>query len=384
MPAHTPSDPSVRFVTRTADIAASDWDALRDAEDAPFSRHAFLALLEQSGSVGAASGWHPCHLLLAGDDGRPRGVMPLYLKEHSYGEYVFDWAWAHAYQQHGIDYYPKLVSAIPFTPATTAKMLARDEDARDAMLGGLRRFAEDQPVSSVHALFLPDEEIDILAADGYLVRHDHQFHWHNQDYEDFDHYLSRFTSKKRKNIRAERRKVAEAGVRFRWLRGAEAGAGDWHIMHALYQDTIAQHGGMPYLEAAWFEGLAGAMGDEVALLQGRIGERVVCSALYFLGRSTLYGRYWGAAGFLPGLHFETCYYQPIEFAIGQRMARFEAGAQGLHKLSRGLAPHTTRSAHWLKHPAFYDAVERYLAQERGEQARYTRLLDESLPFRRDR
>jgi uncharacterized protein len=378
----------LRHCTSIDEIPRSTWNSLLEASDTPFIRHEFLSLLEDSGCVGPGTGWTPCHLLAEEEtavDGErgARGVMPLYLKQHSYGEYVFDWAWAHAYQQHGIAYYPKLVCAIPFTPVTSRKLLVRDHDPATsrAMINAIAQFATDNPLSSIHALFMSDEEVSLFEDCGYLQRHDNQFHWHNRGYHDFDDYLSQFTSKKRKNIRAERRRVAECGVRFQWLSAASSREVDWIGMYQLYRTTIAEHGGIPYLTPEFFLGLPRAMPDHALLLQGSLAGTVVCGALYFAGSGSLYGRYWGTNQFIPGLHFETCYYQPIAYAIEHGLDLFEAGAQGLHKLSRGLAPSTTRSVHWLSHPGFRDAVDRYLQSERHEHAQYTRVLRESLPFR---
>ncbi|KAA3621534.1 MAG: N-acetyltransferase [Proteobacteria bacterium] len=374
---------AARTIRRTCDVPRDDWNALLDGDDTPFVRHEFLELLEDTLCVGPGTGWTPCHIVASRGGDAVDGVSPLYLKEHSYGEYVFDWAWANAYQQHGIDYYPKLVCAVPFTPVTSRKLLTagRDRVVAHTLIAAIDAFARGNPLSSIHALFLTPKDAARFEGAGYLVRHDNQFHWRNNDYADFDDYLARFTSKKRKNIRAERRQVAAAGVRYRWLHGPETSEADWLAMYDLYVRTISEHGGFPYLKRDFFLGLASAMADRVLLLQGRVEADVVCGALYFLGERALYGRYWGANRFIPHLHFETCYYQPIEYAISRGLVSFEAGAQGLHKLSRGLEPTTTRSAHWLKHPAFYDAVDRFLTAERGEQERYTRLLRESLPFR---
>lgn len=374
--------PSVSAVPRRA------WNRLLDDDDTPFVRHEFLDLLESSGSVGAGSGWTPCHVVIgggAGADDAIAAVAPLYIKDHSYGEYVFDWAWARAYEQHGISYYPKLVCAVPFTPVTSRKLLAAGATRSwtGTLIRAIGELARGDSFSSVHALFLDAGEAAIFADHGYLMRHDNQFHWSNRGYQDFDDFLARFTSKKRKNIRAERRRIADAGITFRWLTGAEISAADWHLMYELYCATIAEHGGYPYLTRDFFLGLGLAMGERVLLLKGTQYGEELCAALYFRSRNTLYGRYWGARRFISHLHFETCYYQPIEYAISTRLAGFEAGAQGIHKLGRGLAPAVTRSAHWLKHPGFHDAVDRYLELERHEQARHARLLEESLPFRRN-
>ncbi|GJL80724.1 MAG: hypothetical protein DHS20C01_03580 [marine bacterium B5-7] len=376
---------TARSLTRTSAVTANEWNAFLNDDDAPFLKHEFLSLLEDSGCVGPGTGWTPCHLVIeqAGDKA-PAGIVPLYLKEHSYGEYVFDWAWANAYQQHDIAYYPKLVSGIPFTPVTTRKLLAPQPatHVKRALIKALQVFAQANPISSIHALFLDTMDSSLFENAGYLTRKDHQFHWNNEGYVDFDHYLSAFTSKRRKTIRAERRQVRDAGVEFCWLSAEESREADWVMMYQSYRNTIAEHGGYPYLTETFFLQLPNRLPRNVWLLRGAIDGKVICNALYFTSAKSLYGRYWGASQYVPCLHFETCYYQPIAFAIEHQLATFEAGAQGIHKLSRGLAPTVTQSAHWLKHPGFYDAVDRYLQEERREQGQYTRLLNESLPFRK--
>lgn len=378
--------PAARAADAIAVVPRGQWNALVHADDPPFIRHEFLELLEASGCVGPGTGWTPCHTVIVNEDGALAAASPAYLKDHSWGEYVFDWAWARAYREHGIAYYPKLVCAIPFTPVTTHKLLVApgDDDLKVVLVDRLRELAAERGASSVHALFLDKTEAECFASAGYLARHDSQFHWFNEDYRDFDDFLARFTSKRRKNVRAERRKVREAGVTFRWISGDGGSERDWLEMYDLYRETIGDHGGMPYLTREFFLGLPNAMGDDVLLLKGLVDGNTLCAALYFRSRRTLYGRYWGSRHFLANLHFETCYYQPIEYAIAHGLASFEAGAQGTHKLARGLAPTTTRSAHWLDHPAFHEAVERYLGVERREQAAWSRLLEQALPFRSDR
>ncbi len=380
----TSATTEICFLDSIDECPPAQWNALLDASDSPFLRHEFLSLLEQSGCVGGASGWLPRHAL-AGKAGAVVGACPAYVKHHSYGEYVFDWAWARAYQQHGHPYYPKLVVGVPFTPVTGRRLLARPDAPATSrlLLDALRRHAEAESMSSLHALFLEPSDAALCERAGMLPRHDVQFQWRNEGYRDFDDFLDRFTSKKRKNIRAERRKVREAGIHFEFLTPAGTSPEHWRSMFDFYQDTVTAHGGMPYLNLAFFQGLPERMPDHVRLLLGTLEDRAVCGALFFENSDALYGRYWGAAGYLDNLHFETCYYQPIEYAISRGLSRFEAGAQGTHKLSRGLIPAQTRSAHWLRHPGFADAVSRYLELERGQQDEYARSLVESGPFRRD-
>lgn len=378
---------SVEFTARIGAIDRERWNGLLNDGDAPFLRHEFLDLLERTGCATGARGWTPCHLVVRRHGSKRSEIeaaLPLYLKGHSYGEYVFDWSWARAYQQHGLDYYPKLLSAIPFTPASTRKILTPKGAAGDVaepLFSAIRAFCERNPVSSVHALFLEADDLRRFERFGYLRRSDHQFHWHNRGYRDFDDYLSVLTSKKRRNVRRERSALAREGVRHRWITGPRSRERDWNEMYRAYLSTIREHGGVPYLTEAFFMELAAAMGERVLLLQGLKGHEAVCSALYFRGERVLYGRYWGAARFIPNLHFETCCYQPIEYAIRHGLARFEAGAQGAHKLSRGLTPVETRSAHWLKHPRFHHAIDGHLRVERREEREYRRLLAEAAPFK---
>lgn len=380
------TEPTIRVHSSLSSIQRGAWNSLLAANDAPFLRHEFINLLEQTGCATESSGWISCHLTLhQGDNNEIIAACPAYFKQHSYGEYVFDWSWARAYQQHGIDYYPKLIAAIPFTPVPARKFLSRqwhDANAINLLSQGLKNLAQANRASSVHVLFAQREEIDTLCRGEFLLRQDNQFHWHNSDYTDFDHYLSALTAKKRKNIRAERRGVAAQGITFRWMPASDTSENDWLDMYRMYRNTTEAHGGYPYLSQDFFLQLPHYLPEHVLLLQGNIAEQLICSALFLSSSDTLFGRYWGADGFFSNLHFETCYYQPIEYAIEQGYHRFEAGAQGQHKLSRGLMPTTTRSAHWLTHPEFHRAVDRYLVSEREDMAAYHDELTSAGPFRR--
>ncbi|WP_153161241.1 GNAT family N-acetyltransferase [Zoogloea sp. 1C4] len=362
-----------------AEIPADQWDAL--AGDQPCLSHAFLAALETSGCVAPGTGWVPQHAALW-DGPRLLAAMPLYLKHHSYGEYVFDWAWADAYRRHGLDYYPKWLSALPFTPVPGLRVLGVDEASRRTLISRVIAQVRDSGASSLHVLFPTEEETGWLAEAGLEIRHGVQFHWQNAGYRDFDDFLARLAQPKRKKIRQERRKVADAGVTFRVLRGAAIGADDWAFFHACYCRTYAEHRSSPYLTLRFFEDFHHARPEScVLMIAERVGQPVAAS-LFLQDAEALYGRYWGATEFIPCLHFEACYYQAIDYAIRQGLARFEGGAQGEHKLSRGLEPVRTTSAHWIADPRFRDAVRRFLAQERDGVDGYLDELTEHLPFKR--
>ena len=375
-----------RILSSLDDIDAHAWDALLAAQDDanPFLRHAFLDALHASGSASARTGWHPQYLSLwsDGDLEGPRleAVLPLYLKSHSYGEYVFDWAWAHAYERHGLEYYPKLLAAIPFTPVSGSRLLARDQAARDALLQVLLRVCAQGQASSCHVLFPPDTQARMLESAGFLLRQGVQFHWNNAGYRDFEQFLSSLDHKKRKNIRAERRKVAAAGISFERIPGAMASADDWRFFKRCYDHTYAAHHSSPYLNLDFFLRIGAAMPENLLLVVARREGRAIASSLLVHDRHTLYGRYWGALEYHPCLHFETAYYQPLEFCIAEGIATFEGGAQGEHKMARGFLPHRTWSAHWLAHPGFADAVERFLEREAGGIDAYLDELDERNPF----
>ncbi len=369
---------STSIAAAIAEVPAADWDAL--AGDPPFLRHDYFHALETTGCVGENAGWIPRHLTLW-QDGRLAAAMPLYEKTHSYGEYVFDWAWAQAYERSGLRYYPKLVSAIPFTPVQCQRLLARDGRSRQALLAAFLDLARASGRSSAHVLFPVPAEAALMQAHGMLLRHSVQFHWRNAGYADFEQFLALLTRDKRKKIRQERRRIHDLGIRFRHLVGDEIGDDQWRFFLRCYRRTYGLHGSTPYLNLDFFLRLGAVMPENLLLvLAERDGHAVAC-ALNVFKAHTLYGRYWGALDYLPGLHFETCYYQAIDFCIARGIGTFEGGAQGEHKLARGLLPVRTVSAHWLAHPEFAQAVERHLVRESAGVATYLDELNEHSPFR---
>jgi predicted N-acyltransferase len=369
-------------------LSADTWNALA-GDDNPFLRHEFLAALEHSGCTTAASGWAPHHLLIESADAgqrRLQAAVPLYLKTNSYGEYVFDWAWADAYARNGLAYYPKLVAAIPFSPVTGSRILtgasvhtARIEEA--AIEAGLS-LAKELSLSSLHWLFTPLAQTEKLEGHGLLRRVGYQFHWHNQGYTDFNHFLAGFASHKRKKIRHERRLVADAGVSLEVRSGTELTPALWDVFYDFYHVTIRKHGAIPYLTRAFFHELGRVMPENIVMIFAYHHSRPVAAALNLRGSTTLYGRYWGGEDGFSGLHFETCYYRAIDYCIQHGLQRFEAGAQGEHKLARGFLPVATYSAHWLSHPQFYQAVAAYLQRERNGVESYMSELNEHSPFKK--
>jgi predicted N-acyltransferase len=356
----------LEFVSQLETIAAADWDAMAGPDD-PFVEHAFLLALEQSGSVGEGTGWLPLHVV-ARADGRLVGALPLYVKLHSYGEYIFDWRWAAAAERAGLRYYPKLVAMVPFTPATGTRVLcAPDADQAEltrALVRGALGAREETGASSLHVLFLSEEERARLAPIAQLMpRETVQFHWRNDGYASFDDYLERFRAPLRKQVRRERRQVAEAGLEVRVLPGPELAERDWQALYAFYVGTCERRGSGPYLTREFFELLRAAHARRVlAVIAYRRG-KPIAGALNFQKGAHLYGRYWGCSEEHPALHFECCYYRLIEHAIEHGMRRFEAGAQGTHKLRRGLMPVAIHSVHEMGHPALRDALASYLPRE---------------------
>ena len=367
---------SVRVADSLAAVDPQEWNALAGRQ--PFVRHEFLSALLDTGCASRRTGWRP-QFLLVERGGALAGAMPLFAKTHSYGEYVFDWAWAEAHERHGIDYYPKLVCAIPFTPVRGARLLARSASDRETLVRAALELARD--TSSLHVLFAREEDASFLEAAGLMLRRTVQFHWRNEGYADFEDFLARLSHARRKNIRQERRRVREAGLGFRWVEGAAIGRHDWELFNRCYRATYAAHHSTPYLSLEFFLRVGAAMPENVALLVAERDGRPVASALFFRDAQTLYGRYWGSLEHVPLLHFECCYYQAIEFAIARRLAVFEGGAQGEHKLFRGLMPVETLSAHWLAHPRFARAVETFLEREGAGIARYVNELVEHSPFK---
>ena len=370
------------IVSSLDEVGQSAWDALVLGQDQanPFLSYAFLHALHQSGSASAETGWQPQFLTLYDGDALA-AAMPLYVKLHSYGEYVFDWAWADAYHRNGVEYYPKLLSAIPFTPVTGPRMMARDEHARAALLKVLRQTQKASGVSSTHILYPPENQVQQLEDAGFMLRSGVQFHWLNAGYANFDDFLATLEKKKRKNIRAERRKVAEAGVTLRRVRGIDATGDDWKLFNRCYQGTYQAHHSTPYLNLDFFQRIGRTMPENILLVIAEREGKPIASSLVIHSASTLFGRYWGELEHVPCLHFETAYYQPLEFCIEQKIAVFEGGAQGEHKMARGFLPTKTWSAHWLAHPAFADAIERFLEREKGGIDDYIDELNDRNPFK---
>jgi predicted N-acyltransferase len=366
----------LQVVGSLAGIRAADWNALADGN--PFTRHEFLSALLETGCAAARTGWQPQFILLKRGE-RLAGAMPLFVKSHSYGEYVFDWAWADAYERHGVEYYPKLLCAVPFTPVAGPRLLARDDAARQTLAAAALEAARE--FSSLHVLFPHPGEAQLLESAGMLMRRTVQFHWTNEGYADFDDFLSRLTQKRRKIIRQERRRVRESGVTFRWLRGAEIERKDWEFFERCYRRTYAAHRSKPYLNLEFFLRLGASLPEHTLLIIAEREGRPVAAAFDLVAGGVLYGRYWGALEHIPLLHFEACYYQAIEYAITHRLERFEGGAQGEHKMFRGLLPTETVSAHWLAHPRFARAIEDYLERESAGVARYVDELNEHSPFK---
>jgi predicted N-acyltransferase len=370
------------IVSSLSDIGQPAWDALAAAQDSPnpFLSFAFLHALHESGSASADSGWQPQFIALY-DGEELAAAMPLYVKSHSYGEYVFDWAWADAYHRNGVEYYPKLLSAIPFTPVTGPRLLARDAHARAALVKVLCATQKASEVSSTHILYPPEDQVQQLADAGFMLRSGVQFHWLNAGYKSFDEFLATLEHKKRKNIRAERRKVAEAGVTLRRVRGVDATDADWRLFNRCYKHTYAAHHSTPYLNLDFFQRIGSTMPHNILLVIAERGGQAIASSMVIHSETTLFGRYWGELEHVPCLHFETSYYQPLEFCIEQDIAVFEGGAQGEHKMARGFLPTRTWSAHWLAHPAFADAIERFLERESGGIDEYIDELNDRNPFR---
>jgi len=359
-------------------VDAAAWDALAGPQ--PFVRHAFLHGLEQTGCVGGDTGWTPRHLLLR-RDGALVGALPLYLRDDSTGEFMFDFAWADAYARYGGRYYPKLLTAVPFTPVTGRRLLAHNDADRLLLIDGALALAKQLQVSSWHCLFPTAEEAALLVGKGLMQRFGLQFHWRNAGYASFDDYLAEMSHDKRKKIKQERRRVRDAGVTFQHRVGADIDAEDWQFFYQCYRHTYLTHHSPPYMNLAFFLALGQGLAQNVMLVIGyQDGERMAVALNLFDGER-LYGRYWGATRFISGLHFETCYYQSIEFAIARRLAVFEGGAQGEHKLARGLLPVTTTSAHWIADANFARAVGDFLAREQQGVAQYVNELNESSPFR---
>ncbi|HWA17934.1 MAG TPA: GNAT family N-acetyltransferase [Devosia sp.] len=375
------------FHEGAAEIGAAVWNGLLASSvgrpDNPFLDHSFFVALEQSGSATRRTGWRPRHLLLRDSQQSPLGLMPLYEKSHSQGEYVFDHGWAEAFQQAGGRYYPKLQSAVPFTPVTASKLnVPADRPAmRSALLTAAQSYAEQQGISSIHATFVPEAEAAVSLENGWLQRADTQYHWHNHSFSSFDDYLTTLSSRHRKVTRRERRDSVE-GLDIRWLTGTDLTEGVWDAFFDFYMDTGSRKWGRPYLNRKFFSMLSAAMADRIVLMFAYDGHEPIAGTLNMVGTDTLYGRYWGATRNVPFLHFELCYYQAIDYAIAHGLKTVEAGAQGEHKLARGYEPTTTHSIHWIGHPGLRRAIEDFLKRERPAVAREQLSLERYTPFKR--
>ncbi len=403
------NDYVTRVVEGATGLPATDWDDLLALQDqpTPFMRHAYLSALETSGSAKASIGWTPRFLTLWRGD-QLEAACPLYLKDHSYGEYVFDWAWADAYQRHGLAYYPKALCAVPFTPVPGSRLLARSDAGRLALVRALIAWSQAEALSSLHLLFLSPADLRACEAAGLMARHTVQFHWSNRvgpgprqgaaaseaapgggtpagPYPDFDTFLGALSQDKRKKIRQERRKVAEAGITFRAAEGAEISQPEWEFFYRCYARTYREHGNPPYLRPAFFEAMASDLAESwVLFIAERAGEPIACSLVGVdRANGVAWGRYWGALERVDCLHFEACYYQPLQWCIANGFGRFEGGAQGEHKMARALMPVPTSSAHWLAHPTFSDAVQRFLEREGEGIEGYLTRLESRTPFKRD-
>ncbi len=370
-----------------ASVDAAAWDALVDAQPSanPFVRHAYLLALHESGSAVAATGWQPQFLTLE-RGGTLVAACPLHLKAHSYGEYVFDWAWADAYRRHGLAYYPKLLDAVPFTPVPGPRLLARDAASRGLLLQAMQRLARDAKLSSAHLLFIDDADRDAALAAGWMPRGTVQFHWTNaapEPWPDFAAFLAAMQRDKRKKIQQERRRVAEAGVVFDTLAGEAITTADWDFFFRCYESTYAAHFSTPYLTRDFFARMQATMARHWLMFVARRGGTRIAASLVAIDpeRRVAFGRYWGAVEHVPCLHFEACYYRPLEWCIAQGYRRFEGGAQGEHKMARGLLPVRTHSAHWLAHPRFADAVAEFLSREGAGVDAYVDELNERRPFK---
>jgi uncharacterized protein len=371
------------YLTRIREIPAEQWNAL--AGDNPFLRHEFLSALEDSGCASPRQGWGAEHLVLSDEQGLA-AAAPLYRKSHSWGEFVFDFAWARAFEQYGLDYFPKLVCAIPFTPATGPRLLCRPglapEPLRAALLTALRERMQAERLSSVHALFVDEAARSACLAAGWLLRRDCHFQWHNRGYRDFGDFLDAFSAEKRKKARRERRRVAEQGIEFRTLDGTQLDEDLLERIYAFHALTFIRHGHTPYLNRAFFTLVARALGAAFFVKLAIYGGEPVAAAVFFRSADTLYGRYWGAEAEYHSLHFETCYYQGIDYCIEHGLQRFEPGTQGEHKIARGFEPVLTWSAHWIANAPLRRAIGAYLEREGGAIDAYANDADAHAPFRR--
>ena len=385
--ANASNDYVIRVFDDPAAIDAVQWDALLDAQPSstPFMRHAYLLAMHQSASACTGTGWTP-QFLCAFNGGMLIAACPLYLKDHSYGEYVFDWAWADAYQRHGLAYYPKLLGAVPFTPVPGPRLLSRDATGRRVLLRAIQQFAREARLSSAHLLFLDEADQDCAREEGWMMRSTVQFHWTQREpepYADFSDFLGSMQREKRKKIQQERRRVVDAGVTFTELEGPQIAHDDWDFFYRCYAQTYHEHRSTPYLTRDFFTRMSGTLAESWLLFIAWKDRQRVAASLICIDpqRRSAFGRYWGAVEHVPCLHFEACYYRPLAWCIANGYQRFEGGAQGEHKMARGLMPVQTWSAHWLAHPQFAQAVGDFLAREGAGVADYLDELNERKPFK---
>lgn len=381
----------IQITPSFSDIQAEDWNALLgssgDTQPNPFITHEFLSSLEDSKSATVETGWLGQHLLLTADNDKLLAALPCFLKNHSQGEYVFDQGWADAFERAGGRYYPKLQCSIPFTPTTGPRLLGgqsvNSNSYKELLASGLKQLCNNHEVSSAHITFMPQDEWQLLEDQDFLLRVDQQFHWKNQGYENFSQFLDTLSSRKRKNIRKERKSAnAIEGIEFEWIKGPDITENMWDEFYEFYLDTGSRKWGQPYLTREFYSIIGEKMPDQIVLIMAKRDDRYIAGAINFIGDDCLFGRHWGCAEFHPALHFEICYYQAMDYAIEHKLQRVEAGAQGEHKLARGYMPVTTHSAHWIENPGLRNAVSRYLQQEREHVKMEQQILTTHGPFRK--
>ncbi|MCC3860482.1 GNAT family N-acetyltransferase [Pseudemcibacter aquimaris] len=368
-----------RVFDKITDIPQGQWDRCNYTNN-PFSSYGFLSALEESGCVNANTGWHPQHIAIIDDD-EIVGVLPQYLKSHSQGEYVFDHGWANAYEQAGGHYYPKMQSSIPFSPVNGPKLLSPIADVRQQLLHAAISHTEELGISGLHFTFITDDEATVMTSQELLLRQDQQFHWFNDNYKTFDHFLNTLSSRKRKNIKKERETALSNDIEIEWLNGKDIKEVHWDHYYEFYINTSNRKWGRPYLNRAFFSILSENIPNDILLIMAKRDGRYIAGALNLIGPDTLYGRYWGSTEYHKCLHFELCYYQAIDFAIEQKLKKVEAGAQGDHKIARGYIPIATNSAHWITNPSFKDAIKKFLAQERKAVKREIDYLSGFTPYK---
>jgi predicted N-acyltransferase len=375
----------LEILDHLSDVTAADWNALLSPDSGPFLKYEFLSALENTGCVGGHTGWQAAHLVLKKAN-QLVGAMPLYLKQHSYGEFVFDWSWAQAYEQQGLNYYPKILGAIPFTPVQGSRILylagLNKTEIQNALIKGLKSLLIENELSSAHVLFPTTGEVEQLKGHGFLLRDSVQFHWHNQGFQNFEQFLSVLTMKRRKNIRREREQVAREAISFKHLSGKVSTDKDWEFFFDCYQNTYLEHQSSPYLSEAFFKLWVKQMPENLHLILAQRDSISIAASLIVVDResSKAYGRYWGALERVPCLHFETAYYQAIEYCIKEGIQTFEGGAQGEHKMARGFLPTTIQSAHFIKDPRFSKAIEHFLQREHQGIGAYVDELAEHSPL----